>query len=179
MDISRRNAIKRAAMMFGGSLLVPDILKAWDGSPISNPDFRLTLNQEDTLAEFCETIIPTTSTPGAKAAGVPAYIRKMVADCFTREKQGIFAEGLTMLDNVSRKQNGDAFAAISDAKRIALLKDVEASGSEFWKMAKQLVVSGYFTSEIGLTQNTRYDMSPGRYDGSAPYKKGDKIMTGG
>jgi hypothetical protein len=179
MEISRRDAIKRAAMMLGGSLLLPDILKAWDGTPASNPDFRLTLNQEDTLAELCETIMPTTSTPGAKAAGVPEFVRKMIADCYKREDQAVFAEGLTLLDNICRKQHGDAFAVVSNEKRVALVKELESTNSAFWKLIKYLVVTGYFTSEIGLTQNTRYEMVPGRYDGSAPYKKGDKIMTGG
>jgi hypothetical protein len=179
MDISRREAIKKAALMLGGTLVLPDILKAWDGSPISNRNFRLTLNQEDTLAELCETIIPTTSTPGAKAAGVPAFVKKIVADCKPKKDQTLFAEGLDMLDNTCRKKYSTSFSSASAEQRTILLKEVEATGSDFWKLVKGETVTGYFTSEIGLTQNTRYDMAPGSYNGSAPYKKGDKIQTGG
>jgi Gluconate 2-dehydrogenase subunit 3 len=179
MDISRRDAIKRAALMLGGTFMLPDLVKAWDGTPANNPNFKFTLGQEDTLEEFCEMIIPTTSTPGAKAAGVPAFIRKMVADCHTMKDQKVFAEGLDLLDTQARRFYGTPFATTDPEKRTILLKETEATGSDFWKMAKNLVVTGYFTSEIGLTQNTRYEMAPGRYDGSAPYKKGDKIITGG
>ncbi len=178
MDISRREAIKRAALMLGGAVILPDVLKAWDGTPVNNRNFRLTLNQEDTLAELCETIIPTTSTPGAKAAGVPAFVKKIVADCRPAKDQALLKEGLDMLDITCRKKYSTSFSAASMEQRIDLLKEVEATDSEFWKLVKSETVTGYFTSEIGLTQNTRYEMSPGSYDGSAPYKKGDKIVTG-
>ena len=66
--MDRREAIKRAAIMVGGSILMPDILKAWNApTVIENPFFKITAAQEALIAEIAETIIPTTSTPGAKA----------------------------------------------------------------------------------------------------------------
>ena len=62
-------------------------------------------------------------------------------------------------------------------QRIEMVKEVEASKSKFWKMAKELTVFGYFTSEIGCTQALRYEPVPGRYDGNFPYKKGDKAWA--
>jgi Gluconate 2-dehydrogenase subunit 3 len=176
MDISRRDAIKRAALMLGGTIILPDILKAWDNSPLSE-QMRLTLNQEDTLAEICETIIPTTTTPGAKAAGVPRFVQRLISDCSSKEDQKVFREGLDMVEALAQRMGNPSFVKATPEKRIEVLKEVEASGSQFWKITKNAVVTGYFTSEVGQTQNTRSDMSPGRYDGSAPYKKGDKIMT--
>jgi hypothetical protein len=41
-------------------------------------------------------------------------------------------------------------------------------------MMKQLTVLGYFTSEVGANQAMRYAEVPGRYDGNAPYQKGDR-----
>ena len=75
--MDRREAIKRAAIMVGGSILMPDILKAWNApTVIENPFFKITAAQEALIAEIAETIIPTTATPGAKAAGVPLLSSK-------------------------------------------------------------------------------------------------------
>ena len=79
MHLSRREAIKKAALMMGGTLLLPNILKAYQTPAIQNMAFRMTFAQDAVLAELCETIIPTTNTPGAKAAGVPAFIKKLLA----------------------------------------------------------------------------------------------------
>jgi hypothetical protein len=44
-------------------------------------------------------------------------------------------------------------------------------------MMKQLTMLGFFTSEVGAKQALRYVPVPGRYDGCAPYKKGDKAWA--
>ena len=67
-------------------------------------------------------------------------------------------------------------------------KEVEARNSgkqyerqrmspHYFTMMKQLTLLGYFTSEIGSKQALRYNPVPGRYDGCAPYKKGDKAWA--
>ena len=50
---------------------------------------------EEILAEFADIIIPTTeSSPGAKAAGLGAFIPMMIRDCYPAAMQEIFAAGL-------------------------------------------------------------------------------------
>lgn len=46
-----------------------------------------------------------------------------------------------------------------------------------FRMMKELSVLGYFNSEEGVTQALRYLPVPGKYDGSYPYKKGDKARA--
>ena len=41
---------------------------------------------------------------------------------------------------------------------------------------KELVIVGYFTSEVGCTKALRYVESPGSYDGDAAYEKGDRAF---
>ena len=80
--MERREAIQRAAILLGGTIALPNILKAWENPTILNPYFKITAAQENMIAEIAEIIIPTTDTPGAKAAGVPQFITKMLADCY-------------------------------------------------------------------------------------------------
>jgi hypothetical protein len=44
-------------------------------------------------------------------------------------------------------------------------------------MIKQLTLWGYFTSKIGATQALQNVPVPGRYDGNAPYVKGEKAFA--
>ena len=198
--MDRREAIKRAALLVGGSIMMPDILKAWTSPAITNKAFRISLTQDQTLIELCETIIPTTDTPGAKAAGVADFVKKMLADCYEKKVSDDFMAGLDKLEAASNTQFGKPFADVTAEQRIELVKAAEAQAIEeranlkkqqqslgesstlpraqpFFFLAKELTVTGYFTSEIGCTQALRYEPVPGRYDGALPYKKGDKAWA--
>ena len=198
--MERREAIKRAAMMFGGSILMPDILKAWNApTVIENPFFTITAAQEALIAEIAETIIPTTSTPGAKAAGVPAFIIKMLADCYEKKTSDDFMTNLTAFDASCTTKYGKSFVNLGEAERIESLKAAEKQAildrdkyrreaqswgmstiegaQPFFSMIKSLTATGYFTSEIGCTKALRYEQVPGRYDGDVPYKKGDRAWA--
>ena len=183
--------------MMGGTMLLPDILKAWNNpTVIENPFFRFTSEQDALIAEVAETIIPTTDTPGAKAAGVPDFIKKMLADCYEQPVRDEFMRGLTKLDTDSTAKFGKSFVNCSPDERIEMLKAAALQGDAdrkkarakpsestlpppdpFFFVAKSLTVTGYFTSEIGCTQALRYEAVPGKYIGDLPYKKGDKAWA--
>ena len=56
-------------------------------------------------------------------------------------------------------------------------KDFEGAPSHYYTMMKQLTLWGYFTSEAGMTKQLRFLPVPGRYDGNAPYVKGEKAWA--
>ena len=76
-----------------------------------------------------------------------------------------------------------------DMQRTALLRDLDAEQKEYmakkepeapshyFRMMKELTMLGFFTSEVGATQALRYVETPGRYDGCADYKKGDRAWA--
>ena len=47
----------------------------------------------------------------------------------------------------------------------------------WFRMMKELILLGYFTSEIGYTQAMRYTETPGRFDPCIPYEAGDKTWA--
>jgi hypothetical protein len=59
--------------------------------------------------------------------------------------------------------------------------DAEAFGGEQgdhpWKKIKALILTGYYTSEIGITQEREYLPIPGEYDGAYPYAKVKRIFS--
>ncbi|NGM61935.1 gluconate 2-dehydrogenase subunit 3 family protein [Sphingobacterium sp. SGG-5] len=59
--------------------------------------------------------------------------------------------------------------------KLAAVKDEKPN--HFFTMMKQLTLTGFFTSEVGMTKALRYVKIPGKYDGDYPYKKGDRAFA--
>lgn len=143
-------------------------------------------NEVALLDEAAETILPETSTPGAKAARCGAFIALMVTDTYEPRDQRIFRRGLLELESAARAATGGGFLQATPAQRLSLLDRFDREAKAFmedrpsdepahwFRMLKQLTLVGYFTSEIGMTQHLRYLETPGRFDPCVPYNPGDR-----
>src|SRR5881397_2385483 len=69
----------------------------------------LDAHQNETVATIAELIIPKTDTPGARDAGVPAFIDVMLADWGDDEQRQVFTAGLANVDERSRASFGKDF----------------------------------------------------------------------
>jgi hypothetical protein len=183
--MERRTAIKNALMLLGGTMFMPDVVRAWESPTIINQSFLVTMADEMLIGELADVIIPTTDTPGAKAAGVGPFLVKFVADCVPVKQQELFRQGLVDVEKLSKSVSGKSFTAASAEEKIKIVTALEASAlnddkklnqDSFYYMFKRLTFMAYFTSEIGCSQALRYEPIPGRYDGAYPYKKGEKAF---
>lgn len=179
--LSRREAIKKVAIMVGGTIALPDILKAWESPAIENQFFAFGPQDETLIAEIANVIVPDTDTPGAKAAGVQRFMMKVIADCMDEPDRLKIMDGFAGIDKYAQQNMGKGFVQCSDPDRVTILthfeKEYHDSKTGAWRDIKSLVVTGYFTSEIGCTQALRYEPVPGSYDGAYPYKKGDRAWA--
>ena len=57
------------------------------------------------------------------------------------------------------------------------MEDKLPGGREFFDKFRQLVLTGYFTSEIGITKERKYLPVPGRYDGAYPYSEVNRVFS--
>jgi hypothetical protein len=189
--MNRREALSRVALILGGTVVgagyflegcKPADKKASEGMNFTPDDVAY-------LDEISETIIPTTNTPGAKAAKVGAFMTVMIKDCYEENDQKIFREGMDELNKESDKKFDKVFMEITPQQRHQLLVAIDKEAKDYaknkkdddpthyFRMMKELTLLGYFTSEIGATQALRYVESPGRYEGCMPYKKGDRAWA--
>jgi hypothetical protein len=189
--MNRREAVSRVALLLGSTVIGAEFFlsgcKADDKKTAATLDF--TPDDVAYLDEVAETIIPTTNTPGAKAAKVGTFMTVMVKDCYDDKNQKIFLNGMTKLNDACHKMHDTTFIKATAEQRKALLLTLDQEQKEYNKnkkkedpahyfsQMKQLTLLGYFTSEIGATQALRYEAVPGRYDGCLPYKKGDKAWA--
>ena len=79
---------------------------------------------------------------------------------------------LVTIDAESKK-----FKAEEPAKSANGAVEKTVSKNHYFKMIKQLTISGYFTSEIGSTKALRHVAVPGRYEACVDYKKGDHLWS--
>ncbi len=169
--MERRNALKSMAMLIGGAVALPEWANAWSTNSITAKNW-LRPNLASVLSEAVETIIPKTNTPGAKDLGLDTFVQKMVADCYSKEVQSAFAKGIGQIDSVAQQKYSKPFVQLDTPQRIELLKGFEsgAETKDFYGLLKGLTVRGYLNSEYVMTNNTHYEMVPGRYHGCVKVK---------
>lgn len=112
-------------------------------------------DQLNVLAELVELIIPTTDTPGARAAGAHWFI-DTVAEVNSAMRNG-FMDGLAWLAENCQGEFGTDFPALDQEQQIGLLtamsrRDAEDRGRQFFELVKRWTLDAYYKSEIGLLQ---------------------------
>ena len=158
----------------GGVLSAPLMAGVMGEKLNFGPSMTISAEQEALLAEVADVIIPTTTTPGAKAAGAEKFIVRVIRDCYPLEDQKKFYSGLEKLDKDSREVYQKGFVGLDETQKKDIVKRGTVSDKPFFLQMKGLTLTGYFTSEIGATQALDYLPIPGRFDGSWPMPKGQK-----
>jgi len=140
-------------------------------------------HQSETVATIAELIIPTTDTPGARAAEVHRFIDLLLAEWGTDDERAQFLKVLADVDARTRTAFGVDFLSATDAQRGTILTQLDAEaqsqrgGAErdrqppFFQQMKWLTVFGYCTSEVGATAELHYEVIPGSYDGCTDLRR--------
>jgi len=128
MTITRRDVIQRVAAMLGGAALVGgDRLLAFS---FDDEAFTRAMAQGvgvfsaadvALLDEIAETILPETSTPGAKAAKTGAFMALMVTDVYSEAAQRVFGNGMRSVDEACRRTHGTPFMQATPAERLTVV----------------------------------------------------------
>jgi len=178
IPMTRREALKTASALLGGALIAPAVLTGCapeDQTPASK---GLRLDDEALLGHIADTLLPTTAaSPGAAAAGVGATMFLLLTECQPAEVQQRVADGLQQLRATCRARGVASFDAMTQGQREQLLGEIDAAaqqagGTHWFAVARGLALHAYFTSEIGMTQATRYVLVPGRWEGCLPLEAG-------
>ena len=175
--MNRREAVQRVALMMGGVLAAP--LMAGVMGQVTNIGLSVIVSaeQEALLAEIADIIIPTTNTPGAKAAGVEKFIVRVMRDCYKKEDQDKFYAGVAKLNADSQTNFGKGFVGLDLAQKNEMVKLSTTTDKPFFQRMKELTVTGYFTSEIGATKALAYLPIPGKFEGCIPLKPNQKAWA--
>ncbi|PVX47679.1 gluconate 2-dehydrogenase subunit 3-like protein [Flavobacterium sp. 103] len=185
--MERREALKKLAYLMGGAISATTMGVLFESFTVFDPEqntYSFTVTDEEILAEFSEIILPTTAkSPGAKAAGVGAFIPLVVKDCYPPKLQEVFKNGFEdMLAKCKTKFNKE-FLSLNTEEKNQLMNELKQQAIDsnkepsFFLIARDLTLLGYFSSEIGCTMAREYLPIPGKYDGNAEYKPGQKAWA--
>ncbi len=136
-----------------------------------------TLNQLKLLKHICAIVIPKTDTLGAAEVNTHGFIDNQLFHCYEAFTQEQMKRLLTLIDNVAQKNFSSSFIDLKQKQQLQLLTELDIGKDNFderqqadFKILKQLICFGYYTSEVGASQELRYLAVPGGYKGSIPYK---------
>ena len=138
-----------------------------------NDEKYLNEHELSTIAVLCDIILPSNDQYGAATdAGVPEFIDFIVKDIPSHKIP--MRGGLMWLDNFSNKFYGKEFIVCSSKEQleicdqIAYPKKTEASlkqGEIFFTNIRNLTLTGYYTSKMGMDDLGYKGNSPNVWDG--------------
>lgn len=189
--MQRREALR--ILMAGGVLpaLSTDVFAFFQAAhPASSYALRtLKPHQNDTVVAMIDQILPATSTPGAKAARVNEFIDVILTEWASDDERKNFLSGLAGVDKQSNSLFAKDFAAASTEQQIVLLRSMDEDAAiarsarkdrppfwepggrdtqlqgDFFSVFKHMTVHGYYTSEIGFSQELKLQIIPGAQHG--------------
>jgi hypothetical protein len=159
-----------------------------DAHPKSAYTLR-TLNphQNATVVTMTDLIIPETDTPGAKAVRVNEFIDLILTEWAHDDERQNFLSGLDDIDKRSNAIFGENFVDVTPVQQAAVLSELDQRYAinredraahpyvrrphnpqltgDFFGVVKRLTLYGYYTSEVGFTQELRKQIIPGAYHG--------------
>ncbi len=89
----------------------------------------LDAHQNETVIQLSELIIPTTDTPGAKAAKVNEWVDLYLQD-LAEDKGHSFLQGLGWLDGYAIKKHDEPFVKLTEPQQVAILEELDGAESE-------------------------------------------------
>jgi hypothetical protein len=133
-----------------------------DAAKTAQPRF-FTPAEMATLVVMSDLIIPSDEhSPGAKEAGVAAFIDVMVG-ASPEETRTMWREGLAAIDKASEKKYSKKYADASPENQLDLLKDIsknefdpKTTEEKFFRAMKGMTIDGYYTSEVGIHKDLQY-----------------------
>ena len=186
--MERRDAIRYTAVFMGTSLSASTIAALISGCTVDDSvDWRpgfFTLQEVHFIRELGETILPKTTTPGAKEALVDRYLDTIRPLRYTTEENKKFREELASMMQKANEDLGKDFGSVPVPKQLQWVQEVDKASFDlvaekpdmtweekpFYLKLKEQILGGYFSSEKVAKEYFAYDPVPGRYESCIPYE---------
>ncbi|MEO8910521.1 MAG: gluconate 2-dehydrogenase subunit 3 family protein, partial [Gemmatimonadaceae bacterium] len=137
--ITRREAVLRVTAILGGVALVGGSAlltgcraeNANQTADTTNTGATFSTDDVAFLDEVADTILPATSTPGAKAAKTGAFMALMVRDTYHPDDQKKFRAGMKAIDDASQSTYKVAFMKARPEQKLAVLEKLDRDQKTF------------------------------------------------
>lgn len=177
--LSRRDVLKQFLLVSAGTMLIPSCLQEKNKATVALKNIRISGDQEKMLADFTETLLPRTDTPGAKDLAAHLFVLRMVDDCYSKANQQKFIKGLEDFERFVTTKYQQSFSDCSNATKNEIFKSLESKKGDsqdrefFYFSVKHLTIEAYTTSQFYLTKIHIYKLVPGHFQGCVPVSQAD------
>lgn len=175
--MNRRLALKQLAVATAAICILPSCAGDKKKVSIALSNLNITPGEEQMLAEFADTVIPETDTPGARTVEAHLFTLVMVNDCMEEEQRKKYVSGMRSFDKFFSDRSGVSFADATRQQRLEAFAEVESSRESlpediktFYFRTKGYVVQGYTTSRHFMAEVQKFKLVPGPvYKGCVPF----------
>ncbi len=166
----RRQALKSLGLAAGALAVAPVLSDAGTTAFLQTartgaaPRLKVLTAAEYAVADaLAETIIPADAhSPGAHAARVADYIDLLLSES-SAEIKAVWRDGLAAVGALAQARFTAPFARLTPVRRIAIVTEMAKNEAApqtpvetFFVAAKDWTIRGYYTSEIGIHKDLRY-----------------------
>ena len=186
--ITRRQGIQLSLGMLGAVLMTDGHSESRASTELLVPNVDrnaksrfFSVEELALLGEVVETIIPTTDTPGARAAGVHGFLDQLMADWALPETQAEFRTLLREIDASAKARFGLHFLDLKPEQQFKTISSIDEAAyilgdahspylpardqrAHPFARFKGLIFLGYYHSETGATRELQFELVPGRYE---------------
>ena len=132
-------------------------------------------NQAKLFAEIAETIMPKTETAGGKELMLERWVDTVLMEVKSKGFQKQVIKGLNDVNAASEKDNNKGFLDASPEERTATLMtldkeraDYKGDGRHSFHFVKEIVLTAFFSTKVGITEVIQFNPNPGKYVGCMP-----------
>jgi gluconate 2-dehydrogenase gamma chain len=170
--VNRRALLLGAVVLLGGAAALSRFSRKTVGEAASvGPS--LNADQFALLEQIVDVMIPATDTPGALEVGVPAFVRQMLDQWASSASRADIVAVLEGYEKHAWAKFGAAFVELQPERRFAVVRSFDedrlSRQDPPYGKFKYLVLVGYYQSEIGATQELRYELVPGAWRACVPF----------
>ncbi len=188
--LTRREVLQRASIVLGYAVSGSTVAAVLSGCRSNlSTDWTprlLTSQQLLTVRSMADHLLPATSTPGASDLLVERFIDQVLQDFTPAPDQSTFLTGLTAFETTCQSTFGRSFAALTKDERDQIFRQYETQAPplppsiwggqitavveppSFFRMFKQMALTGYFAS-LQVGENLlAYDPIPGGFEPCIP-----------
>lgn len=189
---NRRDFMGAAALLALAIGVPAAAVRLTDLAPADAPSDR----QRMLMKQVSQLVLPRTGTPGAGEVGAGDFAivalahgldgaRKPLAEpgAYARflRNDGSLRHVAWLEKELDSRASGD-FLGAKPQDQTALLAALDAAAYESrddhpWKTVKSLILTGYYTSEVGGAQELQYAHVPGRFDPDLPLTPGYRAWS--
>ena len=179
--MNRRQLLGQMTRLFGVAFATPlanGVLAGAVGASMPETGNGKALDRSEAtfVAAIADLIIPRTDTPSASEAGVVGFVDRIVGEFETESGRRKFKRGLKAFYAMADRELGGCFISGRKGRQEQWLAAFDRrafsgkAGAErsFYRGLKKLIVTGYYVSEPGASEELAYLDVPGPYQGDIP-----------